>query len=146
MRSNGLKEKTIQSYETIYRLYLGPLLGHLRLDKIGIGEIEAIKGTMKELHVDRRHSSNPRTGKQSTKPRTKGKKLQPSTINQVLHKIAAILEVAKYLGKIATVPTVRYMKEPVKEPACYTFADACAFVQPREDGLGRSRGDERQLA
>ena len=35
-------------------------------------------------------------------------------------------------------PTVRYMKEPLKEPACYTFADACAFVEAAEYALSHA--------
>lgn len=137
MRANGLKERTIQSYETLFRLYLGPLLGHFRLDRIGAAEIEGIKGALVKPRPARQRV-NPRTGEQSNDPQTAGKALQPSTINQILHKVAAILQVAKYLGIIASPPSVRYMKEPKKDPECYTFADACAFVEAAEDHLTRA--------
>lgn len=134
MRANGLKERTIQSYEILYRLYLGPLLGAYRLDKIGPAEIESIKGALAKPRPALQRS-NPRTGEQSTDPQTEGKALQPSTINQILHKVAAILQVAKYLDIISSPPVVRYMKEPKKDPECYTFIDACAFVDAAEAAL-----------
>lgn len=144
MRSNGLKERTIESTEILYRLYLGPLLGHLRMDRIGTAEIEEIKGALVKPRPARQRA-NPRTGEQSTDPATDGKKLRASTINQILHKLAAILQVAKYLEIIAAPPAIRYMKEPKTDPECYTFADACAFVEAAENRLAHATTKRAKL-
>jgi len=126
MRSNGRKERTIESYETLWDLYLCEFLGNVALDQIGPAEIERIKNTLsKPRRVARGPRYNPRTGLATEGPSQEidVAGLAPSSINQILHKVSAILGVAKYLGKITTIPEIRYCKEPAKERECYTFEE-----------------------
>jgi integrase len=134
MHSNGLKQRTIISHSDTFRLYLGPILGSVRLDKIGATEVEAIKTAMAKPRAAQERFHR-RTGDKIVGRNTEGKPLQASTINQVLRKLSAILGVAKYLGIISEVPAIRYKKEEKKDPECYTFLEVCALVDAAHSHL-----------
>ncbi len=139
MRSNGLKERSIEWSAIIYRNHLQPLLGDCRLDKIGIAEVELFKSTL----VCRQRG--PRSGK-APAPASEGKALRASSVNQFLRKLATILNVAKYLEIITKPPVIRYMKEPKTERQCYSFDEACAFVKAAEDRLLRAPTEAKRAA
>lgn len=128
MQSNGLKQRTIDTHREVFRIYLGPILGHLRLDKIGTAEIEDLKNRLTAPRAETvREVTSPR-GKKVKGVITGGKPLQASSVNTVLRRLSAMLGVAKYLGELKVLPTFRYVKQPKKEPGHYSYEQICAIV------------------
>lgn len=147
-KGNAIKERTIESFETVWDLYLRDHFGDFRLDQIGPTEIEDFKDKYsKPRMVWRKPRRNPRTGKPGTREsmQVECPALSPVTINQALRKLGHMFTVAKYLGKLAAAPTFKFCKEPPKDPECYSDSEIAALTKSAYRNVDNAKGEEEEL-
>ena len=102
-------------------------MGDKRIDEIGTAEIEHFKGELRKPRTGSRKRIHMRTLEMSD-VEFEGKILQPSTINSCLAKLSSLLTVAKDLGVIKEKAKVRSVRQPDKDPECYSFAQVSAII------------------
>lgn len=94
------KPSEVRAKQSAIRMHLGPFFGQLRLDAIGSQEIEKFKATQLAA------------------------KLSPKSINNRLIILHRILVVAKEWGRLASVPTMRWLRTPMPDIDFMTFDEA----------------------
>ncbi len=98
------KPSGVEAKRTICKNHLIPAFGHLRLDAIGVEQIEAFKAAM--LKQD----------------------YQPKTVNNCLTTLRRLLAVAVEWGKLDKIPPVRWLRSPDPEFDFLTFDEADRLI------------------
>jgi integrase len=96
----------IRAKEGHLKRYLRPELGHLKLDEIGVREVEVLKSKLLggELH--------------------KKKKLKKKSVNNVLGTFGKLMRYAEEMEIIIKVPRIRFLKVPAPQFDFLTFDEA----------------------
>ncbi|HEX5101268.1 MAG TPA: hypothetical protein VFV94_17275 [Polyangiaceae bacterium] len=102
------KPSELESKRMILRVHLVPALGHLRLDEVGIAEIDAYKA--KKLAA----------------------KLAPKTVNNHLTVLRKLLTTAVAWERLTVAPPIKWMKPPSPEFDFLTFEEADRLIAAAE--------------
>jgi integrase len=107
-RSNN-KPSEVHSKEGILQRYLGPELGRMKLDKIGVRNIEQFKAKMLK------------------------RKLSPKTVNNALAVLSKMLRYAEETELIVKAPRIKLLRAVLPDVDFLTFEEADRLVRAADD-------------
>ncbi len=111
------KPSSVESKESTLRIHLSPIFGSMKLDKIGVGEIQDYVA----------EKVKPAKMKKDPKP------LSRKTVNNHLSVLHSLLSVARKRGHINAVPEFEWLKSPKPDFDFLTFDEATRLVKAVDD-------------
>ncbi len=111
------------------RNHLMPALGHLRIDRIGRLQIDALRAQLRAPRGERATSRRSLARRDTpVSKRRKGSGLSPKTINNILGLLRAVLGLAADYELLNKLPRIKMEKLDKRDPAFLDFDEAAALI------------------